>query len=669
MKIYPTKIIKLIPTTFVLFLFFSCATDSDLLSDFVLEDAIVNETTIDADNASIVVDEDKAVSFNMLNNAASKGSRRRYKSSKQPKNGGLVIEKDSIAVYTPDYDFNGKDAIEITLEVINDDNTSSDVLMTVGVTVTPTADVVDDKVETDKGSSLLIEPLKNDKFSQESAVVISKTTNPSKGSVVLNDDNTVTYTPNTGAVGIDLFTYTTELTNLDDSITTETGNITVTINGSEESQASAGPMGPLKAFPGAVGHGRNATGGRGGYVYEVTNLNSSGLGSLAYGVETLTGARTIIFKVSGTINHGGGDYLYLGGDNGDVTIAGETAPGGGIAIRGEFRISDSNVIVRNIRIRNDSDWSGSSQAAIRIASYGDNPNISDIIIDHVSMSWAEDENLTITATSSSGSVNNVTIQNCFITDNVGTGKNVIAYWNTSNISFYQNLFGYSSTRNIRSSSCSASWELINNYTYNYTESATIGTFGNIADLIGNHWDTGGNSLPYGNDVFEISAGSADNCSSKGQTSNLSNSFVYFADNLFNGGVASYGPNAKSRLQSTRQNASDITPYSSTLTKTNVLANAGAYNGLPQGLDTFDAARFAKIASGAGGNRMKSAVYPSDFPNIPTGTPYTDSDKDGMSNIWETANGLNPNDARDGKQDRDGDGYTNLEEYLHFLTIQ
>lgn len=417
------------------------------------------------------------------------------------------------------------------------------------------------------------------------------------------------------------------------------------------------------AFPGALGHGRNATGGKGGVVYEVTNLNSSGVGSLAYGVETLTGARTIVFKVAGTIDHGGADYLNLAGGNGNITIAGETAPGGGITIRGEFRISASNVIVRHIRVRNDNDWAGSSQAAVRIASYGSELNISNIILDHVTMSWAEDENLTITATSSSGSVNNVTIQNSIISDNIGTGKNTIVYWNTSNVSFYQNFMGFSGSRNIRSSTCDASWEMINNYIYNYTTEAAIGTFSNVADVVGNNFDTAGNTLPFGNDVFEISEGSAANCSDKGQSSILANSLVYFTDNLFNGSAATYGSNATSRLQGTRQNPSNITPYSSSLTKANVLANAGAYRGLVQGLDTYDADRINRAQNSLGGARSTSIVYPTDFPTIASGTPYTDTDGDGMEDSWEQSQFGNLTQTH--LTDFDSDGYTDLEEFLHY----
>lgn len=132
------------------------------------------------------------------------------------------------------------------------------------------------------------------------------------------------------------------------------------------------------AFPGAEGYGKYTRGGRGGAVYEVTNLNDSREGSLRAAVEA-EGPRTVVFRVSGTIDLESG----LSIENPFITIAGQTAPGDGITIKGHLGIHADDVIIRYIRVRTDSE-SGDGDA---IGSRGHK----NIIVDHVSASWSTDE--------------------------------------------------------------------------------------------------------------------------------------------------------------------------------------------------------------------------------------------------------------------------------------
>jgi pectate lyase len=142
------------------------------------------------------------------------------------------------------------------------------------------------------------------------------------------------------------------------------------------------------AFPGAEGAGAFATGGRSGTVYRVTNLNTSGPGSLADAVSRPN--RIVVFTVSGAIDLSGKRKIDIAQPN--ITIAGQSAPGEGICLRGgSLRVSAGNVIIRHIRIR---------RGFHQIGDMGDGLNVkgdfADVMIDHVSTAWATDENLTLT---------------------------------------------------------------------------------------------------------------------------------------------------------------------------------------------------------------------------------------------------------------------------------
>ena len=149
------------------------------------------------------------------------------------------------------------------------------------------------------------------------------------------------------------------------------------------------------AFPTAEGYGKYTVGGRGGKVIEVTNLNSSGAGSFAAAIGA-SGPRTVVFKVAGTIT---GNFNIT---NGNITIAGQTAPGDGICIKGNLSTSARQIIIRYIRVRYDPSMGANDALGGR---YQKN-----IIFDHISASWSSDEVLTFYHNE------NTTVQWCIISE-------------------------------------------------------------------------------------------------------------------------------------------------------------------------------------------------------------------------------------------------------------
>ena len=153
------------------------------------------------------------------------------------------------------------------------------------------------------------------------------------------------------------------------------------------------------AFPGAQGFGANSIGGRGGTVYAVTNTNDSGPGSLREAVET-TGPRTVIFNIGGTITL----LSTLAIENPYITIAGQTAPGGGIQLRGATLLVETHdVIVRGMRFRPGDSEPGGTESTNRDGINIRSPNagtlVHDVIFDHNSIQWAIDESISVWGTS------------------------------------------------------------------------------------------------------------------------------------------------------------------------------------------------------------------------------------------------------------------------------
>ncbi|MCX7983818.1 MAG: T9SS type A sorting domain-containing protein [Bacteroidetes bacterium] len=413
------------------------------------------------------------------------------------------------------------------------------------------------------------------------------------------------------------------------------------------------------AFPSAEGAGRFATGGRGGAVYEVTNLNNSGPGSIVDAVSQPN--RTIVFRVSGTIELG--NVILKPKSN--ITIAGQTAPGDGICIKGRIQIDASNVIIRYIRVRVDAGAANSSGDAIDISSG------SNIIIDHVSASYARDEGI-----SCQERTNNVTVQWCMITEALtfeshSYGSLIRGDYGDLK-TYHHNLYAHNNNRlprpgnytNYPTDTLGLFFDFRNNVVYNWKGSypgynADTGSISNY-NFVGNVYVPGLESSITGI-IFKEDA---------------YRSTGYFADNMYNGSIP---PNQWSMVQfGSKFTAERIQAYkarsreilmppvrttSPQIAYQEVLASAGA--SFPK-RDPIDTRIVYDVQNKTGRSIATTAEQPEGgWPVLQSLPAPQDDDHDGMPNEWERAFGLNPNDPSD-RNVYSPAGYTMLEEYLNSL---
>jgi hypothetical protein len=398
------------------------------------------------------------------------------------------------------------------------------------------------------------------------------------------------------------------------------------------------------AFPGAEGFGRYATGGRGGTVYHVTNLYDNGPGSFRDAVSQSN--RIVVFDVSGIINITARIVV-----SSNITIAGQTAPGDGIVIYGNglsFSGAD-NTICRYLRMRQGVNGTYDTDA-VTIA------NGSTMIFDHMSVSWGKDENFSIRwNTDHIGTEpTNITIQNSIMGQGLIDHSAGGLIETNGGVSLLRNLYIDNNTRNPKVKGVN---QFVNNIVYNWDDAAYIlgDSEGNsYANVINNYFIYGPNSgsAPFtrGNLNFHIYA--SDNYSDSDK------------DGILNGAVipqASYGT---VDWQTTPYDYPTVTLLSPVDVYNLVVSEAGA--SLPA-RDEVDTRFILELTSlGTMGEHVSNEfVAPMNgVGTINIGKAEPDTDQDGMPDKWESYYGLNPNSISDQNEDIDGDGYTNIEEYLN-----
>lgn len=407
---------------------------------------------------------------------------------------------------------------------------------------------------------------------------------------------------------------------------------------------------PVRAFPGAEGAGANARGGRGGDVYHVTNLNDSGAGSLREGIRTATGPRTIVFDVAGTINLS----TRLNVNKSFLTIAGQTAPGGGVTVAGHSTvITGNNIVLRYLRFRvGDLNCPAIQDDALWV------DRSSDVILDHVSASWSVDETLSVTES------NNVTVQWSFITESMKNschekgahGYGSLIRYGTGVVTYHHNLYAHHDSRNPRVGD-GVGLDFVNNVIYNwggesgYSGPAEEGT--TRVNYVGNYLVAGPQTT---NSKLRAFNGGSANTQLHQSNNYLDGDRDGARDGADNGWTMFIG--TYTRREPARFDFAQVTTHDAPTAYERVLSTAG--NSLRR--DAVDA-RVAGEVRSEGGRHINSQSEVGGFPVLDAGPALNDADGDGIPDEWETNHGLNPTDAADGRATGAG-GYTNLESYLN-----
>lgn len=409
------------------------------------------------------------------------------------------------------------------------------------------------------------------------------------------------------------------------------------------------PEPEVLAFPGAVGFGKNATGGRGGAVIKVTNLNDSGSGSLRQALQHTSGPRTIVFEVGGVINL----TSSLDINNGDVTIAGQTATGDGIVITGAcLSISASNIIMRYLRSRPTENAPHNMGDGIRLVTWN-GIDIEDVIIDHCSMSWAsgpESKNLNVRTLgpveggggTTPGSIRRFTLQNSIVSESL---YGYLGFGNTFDKTVYKNLFAFNSQRNIRTNyptDGTFDFEMINNLVYGCWAGLGV-SYGSKFSAISNHFKASSEQGMYEHIIDITPAGQGKPVETH----------AYISGNVVPNGHDEFNYNLlNTYIQTEPYKSSGIVPIPAIDVEEDIKSHVGA--SLPK-RDNIDEGIITKLNNNVGEVTLTGTIPP-----MSGGTPPTDSNNDGIPDDWTSNNmptGATYNDIAPS-------GYTWIEEYLN-----
>ena len=412
----------------------------------------------------------------------------------------------------------------------------------------------------------------------------------------------------------------------------------------------------LAAFPGAEGFGATTPGGRGGRVLVVKTLADSGPGSLREALEA-KGPRIVVFAVSGII----GLESQIRITEPYVTVAGQSAPGEGVCLRGDgIGVNTHDVVIRYLRSR---PGEGLGKEVDAIAIGGGSYNV---VVDHCSASWSVDESL-----SPSGGIRDVTVQWCLIGESLRHSvhkKGEHGYGSLARaiggVTFHHNLWVKNIARNPRLGDNYGrppfpTFDVRNNVMALWGGTCSGLTGDDLsANYVGNYLKPGPESSPRPPIVL----------------SPKSRVRYYVAGNVVEGrprhstnDAAMFTPQAAEgrKLFTLVPRPFDAPPVATTSAPQayqQVLAGVGASRPARDSVD----ARIVEEVRTARGRIIDKTSEVGGWPAYRAASAPLDSDGDGLPDQWEAARRLNPKDAADAATDRNGDGYTNIEEYLNSL---
>lgn len=416
-------------------------------------------------------------------------------------------------------------------------------------------------------------------------------------------------------------------------------------SGGATNTGGATSAGPVRAFPGAEGFGTETKGGRGGRVYVVTTLKWSGSGSLSEALQA-KGPRIIVFRVSGVIDVPGGGASTLTEDNSYVTVAGQTSPGG-ITLRGagttleSYRAGFHDAVFRFVRFRGTSNY--------------DNVSFTDthhLVFDHCDFSGGSDEAFDITFS------HDFTVSWTTVTNSGPSGQvygQLIAYPPTSRISMHHNFSAHHKNRcgphmhwgpEGAAPEEGARFDYRNNVIYDcaFEKGLDISApkTGHLEfNVVGNYAKAGPNTPRAGNTAFM----------GIGETARL-----YERDNVYEPGLPIFTIYSRPERVTAPFPFPVVTTDPAPLVFERVLAGVGAW---PR--DAMNTRTIAEARAGTGAIGVVTDALIESGPEAPV-----DDDEDGMADAWEASHGLDATAPGDAAEDRDADGYTNIEEYVNEL---